>query len=81
YLNVKNKVITTNANVSKNQTPTKVYKPDVNAQRYEPCKFEVIKISENDTKEGKAVVTTVPVFDNGKGLRKIAGQVLEEKIY
>ncbi|AZA51726.1 OmpA family protein [Chryseobacterium sp. G0201] len=81
YLNVKNKVITTNANVSKNQTPTKVYKPDVNAERYEPCKFEVIKISETEKKDGKAAVTTVPVFENGKGLRKIAGQALEEKIY
>lgn len=81
YLNVQNKVVTTNANVSKNQTPTKVYKPDVNAERYEPCKFEIIKISETETKEGKAVVTTVPVFENGKGLKKITGPGVQEKIY
>ncbi|KMQ65439.1 hypothetical protein ACM46_05955 [Chryseobacterium angstadtii] len=80
YLNVKNKVITTNANVSKNQTPTKVYKPDVNAARYEPCKFEVIKITETEVKEGKANNTTVKVFDNGKGIKKLSSAALQERI-
>lgn len=80
YLNVKNKVATTNVNVPQNQTPTKVYKPDVNAARYEPCKFEVIKITESETKDGKANNTTVTVFDNGKGLKKKAGDLPQEKI-
>lgn len=70
YLNVKNKVVTTNANVSKNQTPTKVYKPDVSNVRYEPCKFEVIKITENVVKDGKASNSTVTVFDNGNGIKQ-----------
>lgn len=77
YLNVKNKVVTTNANVSKNQTPTKVYKPDVNSVRIEPCKFEVIKITEVELKDGKANNTTVTVFDNGKGTQKVKGRAEE----
>lgn len=80
YLNVKNKVITTNTDVSKNQTPTKVYRPDVNSTRYEPCKFEVIKITEAELKDGKASNTTVTVFDNGKGLIEITGPQLRETI-
>lgn len=71
YLNVKNKIATTNTNVSQNQTPTKVYKPDVNSARIEPCKFEVIKFTENVVKDGKANNSTVTVFDNGKGLKTI----------
>lgn len=71
YLNIKNKVVTTNTNVSQNQTPTKVYKPDVNLARYEPCKFDLIKIIENVVKDGKASNSTVTVFDNGKGLKRI----------
>ncbi|MGK6342716.1 OmpA family protein [Chryseobacterium sp. DT-3] len=80
YLNVKNKVVTTNANVSKNQTPTKVYKPDVNSVRQEPCRFEVIKITETEVKDGKASSTTVMVFDNGKGIKKAQSTALQERI-
>lgn len=71
YLNVKNKVATTNTDVSQNQTPTKVYKPDVNSVRIEPCKFEVIKFTENVVKDGKASNSTVTVFDNGNGLKQL----------
>lgn len=78
YLNVKNKIATTNANVSQNQTPTKVYKPDVSTARYEPCKFETIKITDNVVKDGKASNTTVIAFDNGKGLK--AKNAPQEKI-
>lgn len=80
YLNVKNKVVTTNTNVSQNQTPTKVYMPDVNAARIEPCKFEVIKITESIVKDGKANNTTVKVFNNGVGLKNTRGKSLEETI-
>lgn len=75
YLNVKNKVFTSNTEVSTNQTPTKVYKPDVNSVRIEPCKFERIKITESEIKDGKANNTTVTVFDNGVGLTKRLGQL------
>lgn len=78
YLNVKNKVVTTNTNVSQNQTPTKVYVPDVNTARIEPCKFEVIKITESEIKDGKANNTTVKVFNNGIGVSKLKGG--QEKI-
>lgn len=71
YLNVKNKVATTNTDVSQNQTPTKVYKPDVNSVRIEPCKFEVINFTENVVKDGKASNSTVTVFDNGNGLKQL----------
>lgn len=81
YLNVKNKVVTTNTKVSENQTPTKVYKPDVNAARIEPCKFEVIKITESEIKDGKANNTTVKIFDNGIGLKNTRGQSLQETIH
>lgn len=80
YLNVKNKVATTHTGVSQNQTPTKVYRPDVNAARYEPCKFEVIKFTETEIKDGTPNNTTITVFDNGKGLRKLSGTPLQEKI-
>lgn len=80
YLNVKNKVVTTNANVSQNQTPTKVYKPDVSVVRYEPCKFEVIKITETDTKDGKPENTTALVFDNGKGVKQLKTGQQQEHI-
>ncbi|MBV8328772.1 OmpA family protein [Chryseobacterium sp.] len=79
YLNVKNKVASTNTSVSKNQTPTKVYKPDVSNVRYEPCKFEQINITENETKDGKASNTTITVFDNGKGLKQTSAP--EENIH
>lgn len=80
YLNVKNKIVTTNVNVTSNQTPTKVYKPDVNSVRNEPCKFEVIKITESEVKEGKANNTTIVAFDNGKGLKKTSNSAPQEKI-
>lgn len=73
FLNVKNKVVSTVANVSKNQTPTKVYMPNVNAVRNEPCKFETIKITESEVKDGKVSNTQITVFNNGKGLRRING--------
>ncbi len=78
YLNIKNKVVTTNTKISQNQTPTKVYTPDINAARIEPCKFEIIKITESQVKDGKASNTTVKVFDNGKGLQQLKGA--QEKI-
>lgn len=83
YLNVKNKVVTTNTNVSKNQTPTKVYTPDVNAARIEPCKFEIIKITESVITDGKANNTTVKVFDNGNGVSKLKGgqEKIERRIF
>ncbi|QXU51200.1 OmpA family protein [Chryseobacterium sp. D764] len=80
YLNVKNKIATTNTNGAQNQTPTKVYKPDVNSVRLEPCKFEVIKITENETKDGQASNTTVKVFDNGNGVKLIKSAALQEHI-
>ncbi|MDW9380455.1 OmpA family protein [Chryseobacterium sp. JV558] len=80
YLNVKNKIVTTNTNGAQNQTPTKVYKPDVSSVRLEPCKFEVIKITENETKDGQASNTTVKVFDNGNGVKLIKSAALQEQI-
>ena len=79
YLNIKNKVASTNVSRPTAQTPTKVYTPDVSSIRYEPCKFEQIKITESETKDGKANNTTVVVFDNGKGLKNSKNNV-EEKI-
>ncbi|UKB82874.1 OmpA family protein [Chryseobacterium sp. MEBOG06] len=80
YLNVKNKIVTTNTNGAQNQTPTKVYMPDVNSVRQEPCKFELIKITENETKDGKASNTTVTVFKNGEGVTQIKSAALQEHI-
>ncbi|WP_326984713.1 OmpA family protein [Chryseobacterium sp. MYb264] len=80
YLNVKNKVATTNTNVTQNQTPTKVYQPDVNSVRIEPCKFEVIKITESGVKDGKADNSSVTVFENGKGLQKLNKALPQEHI-
>ena len=80
FLRIKNEVVSKAIEPSTNNTPTKVYKPDVNAARYEPCKFEVVKITESEVKDGKANNTTVTVFDNGKGLKKKPGTLPQEKI-
>ncbi|POR17922.1 hypothetical protein BWK58_14875, partial [Flavobacterium columnare] len=44
-------------------------KTTVKLNRYEPCKFDEIAITETETKDGKASTSTVKVFDNGKGLK------------
>ncbi|MFK7059784.1 OmpA family protein [Flavobacterium oreochromis] len=44
-------------------------KTTVKLNRYEPCKFEEIAITETETKDGKASTSTVKMFDNGKGLK------------
>lgn len=80
YLNIKNILKSNVPEKASNQTPTKIYKPDVNAARYEPCKFEVIKITESEVKDGKANNTTITVFGNGKGLLKKARALPQEKI-
>ncbi|MFK7059796.1 OmpA family protein [Flavobacterium oreochromis] len=46
-------------------------KTTVKLNRYEPCKFDEIAITETETKDGKASTSTVKVFDNGKGLKSV----------
>ncbi|MDH7464195.1 OmpA family protein [Chitinophagaceae bacterium 26-R-25] len=72
YLQIKNEIVSKAAESSTSQTPLRIGKPDVNAARYEPCKFTGIKITEPKEKP-------VVIFDQGK---RIAGVVhREEKVY
>jgi len=68
YLNIKNKITSTKTNVPQNRTATKIYIPKKNKTRYEPCKFDVIKITEPNVEEGKAKDTSVTLFNNGEKL-------------
>ncbi|MCX2486421.1 OmpA family protein [Pedobacter sp. MR2016-24] len=66
YLNIKNEVVTTNSNKPKNNKPVKVGVPALNANRYEPCKFTKIEVTEVTKVKGVAKPETVIVFEDGK---------------
>lgn len=72
YLNIKREISSKNSKAPTNITPTKVYNPDANAERYEPCKFDAIKITQTDTKDGKPQKKEVVVFDRGKKLNHVS---------
>ncbi len=76
YLKVKNEYISDQIKPTQNLTPTKIFKPEVNSERYEPCKFDEIKITEIEKKDGKATPKTISVFKKGQGKKGKA--VLEE---
>jgi len=79
FLRIKPNISSKNIDISKSNAPYKIGKVDINSDRYEPCKFEQIKIIETKEEEGKKIETSVLVFDNGKAL-KASKNNLAEKI-
>ncbi|MGO3183389.1 MAG: OmpA family protein [Aequorivita sp.] len=70
YLNIKKELISNEEKPSENLTPTKIFKPEVNAERFEPCKFDEIIITAPEEKNGKMITKPETVFKNGQKLTK-----------
>ncbi|MGO3183417.1 MAG: OmpA family protein [Aequorivita sp.] len=70
YLNVKKELISNEEKPSENLTPTKIFKPQVNAERFEPCKFDEIIITAPKEQNGKMITKSETVFKNGQKLTK-----------
>jgi outer membrane protein OmpA-like peptidoglycan-associated protein len=68
FLRIKDEVVASTAEIPKNLTPLKVGKIDVNAERYEPCKFDSITVTEKEKKDGKEVESKIVLFEKGKKL-------------
>lgn len=71
FLRIKNELVSNEPERPKNLTPVRIGKPQLNMERYEPCKFETISITEVEEKNGKAQQKKIVVFDNGKNLSEI----------
>lgn len=61
FLRIKNEEVSQVVETPQNRVPVTIYEPDKNAARFEPCKFEQIKITE----AGKPALI---VFDHGGGV-------------
>lgn len=72
FLRMKNELVAEAPQQPQNVVPTKVYQPSKDLERYEPCKFEQIKITDRIFNGDKEEIETVLVFDNGKGIKNIA---------
>ncbi|WP_170164607.1 OmpA family protein [Sinomicrobium pectinilyticum] len=68
FLRIKNELVSNEPERPKNLTPVRIGKPQLNMERYEPCKFETISITETEEKDGKVQQKKVVVFENGKNL-------------
>ncbi|HEY5750118.1 MAG TPA: OmpA family protein [Chryseolinea sp.] len=81
YLNLKNKIVHSLCEPPKNLAPLKIGKEDPNHQRWEPCKFETIDITDMEGKNGTEVKKRV--FDNGKNLTlvKYAPQKIASTVF
>ena len=62
YLNIKNKVVSKKNETSQNLTASKVFNPNNKKNRYEPCKFDTIKITDKED--------TIILFNKGEKLNK-----------
>lgn len=69
YLNVKNEVVESTTEISENITPTKVFKAEVNARRYEPCKFSKITVTTPVINDGNTSTKTISLFEDGQSLQ------------
>lgn len=74
FLRMKNELVAQAPQQPQNVVPTKVYMPDKNLERYEPCKFETIKITDIIFDKKGEVKKPVTVFDKGKGTKNIAAK-------
>ncbi|PWN70526.1 hypothetical protein C1631_011200 [Chryseobacterium phosphatilyticum] len=74
FLRIKNQLVAQAPKQPQNVVPTKVYMPDKNLERYEPCKFEMIKITDVTFDKDGEVKKPITVFDNGKGVKNTAAK-------
>lgn len=79
FLRIKNELVSSQIKTPTNLTPLKVGKQELNEERYEPCKFDGITITETQKKDGKMEQTKVVVFEKGKKL--IMGKPIVEIIH
>ncbi len=65
FIRVKKELVSNEVKPSENITPTKVYKPEVNAKRHEPCKFDEITVTIPTIKDGKTETIPITIFKDG----------------
>lgn len=68
---IKDKIVTNSVEKPTNIVPLKIGKVNVNAERFEPCKFDSIIIKEKEKKDGKDVESKIVVFEKGKRLKNV----------
>ncbi|WP_062054647.1 OmpA family protein [Aquimarina longa] len=83
FLEIKNELSSNQVKPSENLTPTKIYEPEVNAERFEPCKFDEIIITAPTVKDGKTETKPVTVFKKGQALKgkKATSEKINRVIY
>ncbi|GAA3508382.1 hypothetical protein GCM10022393_19340 [Aquimarina addita] len=79
FLRAKNEMSSNVAKVSENMSPTKVFKPEVNAERFEPCRFNKLILTIPNVKDGKIETKPKTIFDNGKNLTNVKN--IKERIF
>ncbi|MCQ9642026.1 OmpA family protein [Chryseobacterium sp. WG14] len=72
FLRMKNELVAAAPQPPQNVVPTKIYAPDKNLARYEPCKFETIQISDIVFEKDKEVKKPITLFNKGVGVKNIA---------
>ena len=70
YLNIKKELVSNEEKPSVNLTPTKIFKPQINAERFEPCKFDEIILTAPEEKNGKMSTIPKTIFKKGQKLTK-----------
>jgi len=83
YLNIKKELVTSQTEPAENLTPTKIYQPEISAERYEPCKFDEIIITAPEEKDGRMVTAPVTVFKDGLNLtgQRTVDEVINRTVY
>ena len=71
YLRIKNKIVAQHPEPPVNNTPLKTGQPAQKPDRYEPCKYEAVVITEKEIKDGKEVPGETTVFESGKKMAKV----------
>lgn len=79
YLNIKKELVSNEEKPSVNLTPTKIFKPQINAERFEPCKFDEIILTAPEEKNGKMSIIPKTIFKKGQKLTK--GRSTTENIH
>ena len=83
FLRIKKELLSSEIGQPENHSPAKVFQPEPNPVRYDPCKFDEIKISEAIEKDGKVKIETIVVFDKGKKLSNLTypEDLIQRSIY
>lgn len=83
FLRIKKELIATNNEPPQNLTPAVVNQPTPNPIRYDPCKFDKIKISETKEEGGKSKILSTVSFYKGQVTVKVSNskEYLDRIIY